>query len=303
MKKKWLSVTIASAVLVLGTGVYTTLASNPGYEAYKEALIETHKLKSGVTNMEMMISDGNKVLEEVSVQTMYNLNEQRGLANVHLKTADQDVELQMQNEGKQIYINNGDMDTLFALKKAGSSEEKNITPEEAKKIFESHHNKELMKVAELVVDTLTKPLHDQFVAGPDNTISVDITDEDIPAAIKAMGTYMVKNGLKHHANIELTTAEYPFLTSNYQQQYPQLIEDITFDQIKVDAQLTEAGALKQQQATFKISGKDQNGQQQTLIFQINFSLENINDTTVPAINLEGKTIETIEMKDVHNFHS
>lgn len=294
MKKKLLSVAIVSTVLLLGVGVYTTLASNSsGYDAYKGALKETHKMKSGVANMEVSISNNGKLLQDVVVQTVHDLEEQRGSANINLKTSDQTVQLEINSEAKRVYIDNAQTDTTYVIKN-------DRDPEEIKKSHERVHNKELMKVAELVVDTLTRPLHDSFVFGPENTISVDITNGDIPTAIHAIGSYMVKKGFGAHADIEMTTDDYPFLTESYQQELPTLTDDIKFEQIKLDVQLTEAGLLKNQQAFFLISGKDQEGQSHSVEIQFNISFEDINQTTVAPLNLDGKKLETIELKKFHH---
>ncbi|WNF37452.1 hypothetical protein RJD24_03040 [Bacillaceae bacterium IKA-2] len=296
MKKKLLTIAVASTVLLFGVGVYTVLATNSsGYEIYKEALKETHKMKSAVANIELNISNNDKLLQDLTVQSIYNLEEQRGSTNINLKTSDQTIQLEINSDEKHIYIDNDQLDTTYILESKRDSD----------KMRERHervHNKELMKVAELVVDTLTRPLHDSFVIGPENTISVDVTNDEIPTAIHAIGSYMVKKASGHHANMEMTMDDYPFLTRSYQQEFPNLTDEITFEQIKVDAQLTEAGLMKNQQAIFRISGKDQEGKSHTLDIQLDFSFENINETTLPPLNLDGKKLETIELKKGHHFH-
>lgn len=293
MKKKLFTIAIVSTVLIFGVGIYSTLANNSGYDAYKEALKETHKIKSAVANMEMSITNNGKLLQDVTVQSMYNLEEERRSSNINLKTPDQTVQLEINSEEKQIYVDNDQTETTYVF-------ESTRDREEIKKSHERFHNKELMKIAELVVDTLTRPLHDSFVTGPENTISVNLTNEEIPTVFHAIGSYMVKKGFGSHSDIEMTTDDYPFLTNSYQQEFPALTDEITFEQIKVVAQLTEAGLLKNQQAFFLIAGKDQEGKSHTLDIQFDISFENINETTVAPLNLDGKKLETIQLKKFHH---
>lgn len=297
MKEKLFGLTILLTVVgILGFGYYTTFASiNSGYDTYKEALKETHKMKSGVTNIEFSIVNNNNLLQDVTVQTVHNLEEKRGLANINLKTSDQDIHLQINKEANKVYFSNNEANTTYTI-------ESNKDPAKQKEKYERYHNKELMKIAELVVDTLTRPLHDSFVLDSDQTISVDITNDEIPAVIQTIGTYMVKNGFKHHSDIELSPNEYPFLTETYIQEFPTITDEIIFEQVEIDAELTKTGLIDNQQTLFRISGKDQDGQSHTLTIQFNIDFENINETTVEPLSLENKSLETFQLNQVHHFH-
>ncbi|MCT8139248.1 hypothetical protein H1D32_16980 [Anaerobacillus sp. CMMVII] len=295
MKKKLLSLTVVLTGLLLGVGFYTVLASSSGYDAYKEAFIETHKMKSGVVSIDMSISNNGELLQELTMQNAYNLEEQRSLTNIALTTLEEKLQLIMNNEKNLTYIENGQDDTTYVI-------ESKRDPAEVKEKHAKYHNKELLKIAELVVDSLTSPLHDSFVMGSDNSISFNITNEEIPTVIHAMGTFMVKKSFEHHANIELNTDDYPFLPSTYQQVLPALTTEISFDEVTLDVQLTEAGMLKRQQAFVKMSGKDHEGQSHTITIQFNVNFENINEISVTPLNLDGKKLETIELKQFHKYH-
>lgn len=293
MKKKLLTLTIVLTVILLGAGIFTTFASNSGYDSYKEALKETHKIKSANADIHFTISDNDKIVQDVTIQSVYNLNEERMKANINLKTAEETSKFEVYSEASNVYIDNGESTFLV---------EKEQDPTEQKEKFERYHNKELLTIAELVFDTVTNPLHDSVVIDNDNNISVQLTNDDLPVVIHKIGSYMVKNGLKHHSNIEMTPADYPFLTDTIKQQFPTLTDEINFNEIKINAKVTDEGFIENQQAYFNISGKDEDGQLHTLKIEFKMNIENINDTTVTPFNLDGKTVETIQLKKVHHFH-
>lgn len=295
MKKKLLSITVLLTVLLLGVGFYTVLASSSGYDAYKEAVKETHKIESGIVNIDFSISNNGELLQELTMQSAYNLAEKRSLTTIDLNTSDDKLELQVNTEDNQVYIKNSSSDTNYVM-------ESNHDSAAVKEKHERFHNKELLTIAELVVDTLTRPLHESFVIGPKNTISVNMKNEDLPTVIHAMGSYMVKKSFGSHANIEMTTNDYPFLTNNLKQVLPAITDEISFDEIKLDVQLTDTGLIKHQQAVFRITGNDEQGQSHILTIKFNFGLENINETNVEPFNIDGKRLETIETKKVHKFH-
>lgn len=295
MKRKLLSITVLLTVLLLGVGFYTVLASSSGYDAYKEAVKETHKIESGIFNIDFSISNNGELLQELTMQSAFNLEEKRTLTTIDLNTPDDKLELQVNTEDNQVYIKNSTSDTTYVM-------ESNRDSADVKEKHERFHNKELLSIAELVVDTLTRPLHESFVIGPENTISVNMTNEDLPTVIHAMGSYMVKKSFGSHANIEMTTNDYPFLTNNLKQVLPTITDEISFDEIKVDVQLTDAGLIKQQQAFFRITGNDEQGQSHNLTIKFNIGLENINETVVEPFNIDGKKLETFVPKKVHKFH-
>lgn len=295
MKKKLLSVTVALTVLLLGAGFYTALASSSGYEAYKEALKETHKMKNGVANIDLKISNNGELLQDLTVQSAFNLEEQRSVANINVNTLGENVQMEIYKEEKHVYIKNAETDTTYVI-------ESDRDPSELKEKHERFHNKELLTIAELVVDTLTSPLHDSFVMGSDNSISINMTNDEMPEVIQAIGAYMVKKSFEHHANIEMTTDDYPFLTNTYKQVLPALTDEINFEEIKVDVQLNKDGTMKNQQAFFRISGKDQDGKLNTIEVQFNIGLENMNETNIAPFSAEGKKLETIQLKKFHKFH-
>lgn len=295
MKKKLLSITVLLTVLLVGVGFYTVLASSSGYDAYKEAVKETHKIESGIVNIDFSISNNGELLQELTMQSAYNLEEKRSLTTIDLNTSDDKLELQLNTEDNHVYIKNSTSDTTFVM-------ESNRDSAAVKEKHELFHNKELLTIAELVVDTLTRPLHESFVIGPENTISVDMKNEDLPTVIHAMGSYMVKKSYGSHANVEMTTNDYPFLTNNLKQVLPAITDEISFDEITVDVQLTESGLIKHQQAFFRITGNDEQGQSHNLTIKFNIGLENINETNIEPFNIDGKKLETFVSKKVHKFH-
>ncbi|WP_075982825.1 hypothetical protein [Bacillus massilinigeriensis] len=300
MKKKVIIATVLSAVLIGGASI-TIYANNDGYHLYKDAAIKTHTIKSTNMSVEAKVIDNGMVLNEVQMDTKYNLQQEKMQSKVEVDMNGVKESFEMAYQDKGILVKNINQDSYYLLKDNESQEEK-------QEKFKAHHNPELMKIMGHVFDTLTVQVHDEFkvskLAGGKKEISVNMTNGDIPVVFREIGQYMVKKSTGIHENVTMKTAEYPFLTQDLTADIPALVSDIQIEKVKTNAQLTSDNIIENQRMYIVISGKDKNGKSHKLELYLTIENSKINSTNLDSVELDDNKIEMLDSskyKEVHHF--
>ncbi|WP_174728556.1 hypothetical protein [Mesobacillus harenae] len=290
MKKKVWTIVAAAGILFTGAGTYSILADSPGYESYKVAVKKTHTLDNATTELQMSITDNGKLLLDTNTIMKFDKKQDSAEGAVKIKTLDQELQLNAIVQDGQPIIQRTGEETYYL------TEEKHpkMNTSDGKKF----HDPAMMKLGELVMNAVTQPIQDDFKVDK-NTIIIEMNNEDIPAIIHSIGQQVIKMGFKAHSEIELSTAEYPFLAENFVSKLPMLERDITIEKVFVQANLTDEGYLKNQDAAFTVRGKDQSGIAHEVEINVSIAVTNVNKTQIDKINLEGKVVERFEMKKVH----
>ncbi|MFE8699702.1 hypothetical protein ACFYKX_03580 [Cytobacillus sp. FJAT-54145] len=277
MKKKLLITTVSlSALLLVGTTV-SIFANHDGYDLYKQAMKNTHKVNNAALSFDASMTSNGQLVQKVEVDSKYNLDQKLAQGELSIETPNQVVDLNVYYQDHHVIIKNDQVENDYVI------EGKQYTEEERKELYEKHHNPELLNLMEKVFDTLTIQTHDEFVVSQDNgkqTITVDLTKEEIPSLIHQGSQYMIKKMLETHDDATMTSSKYPFLESGFTMQTPVLVDDITLEEVKIQADLTEEKLIDNQHVYVKVAGIDKNGKQQVLELEMNMDYANINSTTL-----------------------
>lgn len=279
-KKLLITATALSTLLVVGTSI-PIFASNDGYELYKQAMKNTHKVKSANLSFEAHLKDNGEFVQSVDLDTKYNGNEDLGQAEVAVETAHQKMDFTVYYQDHDVLIQNDEQETNYVI------EGKERTAEEKEELFKKHHDPELLSLMEKVFDVLTLPTHDDFVIGDKNgakTISADLTHEEIPSVIQQASQYIVKKMLQSHENARMSTIDYPFLKEELTVQSPVLTDNIKLEHVKIKAGLTEDGMIEDQSIFVKVSGNDKNGTKHVLEYALKMDYSNINETELKPVD-------------------
>lgn len=284
MKKKLIAITAISAILVGGSALSIS-ANNDGYQLYKTALKNTHTLASTSASIESTVTINEEVKQTIDFEGKYNLEQKAAQGTISLVMNNQAEQLDIALQDKHFYILNKN--------KTYEIERKNETEENT-----AHHDPELMKIGEKIMDTLTVPLHDEFKIHK-NTISLDLTNKDIPAIFREIGQYMVKKGTAAHENATMSTSEYPFLTENLSASLPVLTDNIKIERVQLNAELTEENLIANQTMSMMITGEDKNGEFHEIEMNVKMAFENMNETMLKNIQID-ENAQKIELRKAHH---
>lgn len=282
MKKKLIVVTALTTILLGGTAL-TISANNDGYELYKTALKNTHTLASAETSIESTVQVNGQIYQNVEMDAKYNLEQKAVQSSINLQLQDKTEKLDLILQDGHYYIDNGQQ--TYAI--------------ESSKKEHPHPDKELMKITETIIDTLTTPLHDDFKIDG-NTITVALTKQDIPTVFRQIGEYMVKKGTSAHEHATMSPVEYPFLTEELSASLPVLTDNIQIESVLIKAELTEARFLESQQMTINVSGEDKNGEVQQIQLDFNMEMTNMNETQLEYVTLDPNIIPLPGFKGAHH---
>lgn len=283
MKKKWIAITALSALLVGGSAL-TISANNDGYYLYKTAMKNTHTLASATASIESTVKINGEIMQAIEMDGKYNLNQKTAQGTMKLSMNEQTEQIDVVLQDSQFYIKNHALDQTFAVK--SKTVRKN-----------PHHDPDLMKIGEKIFDTVTVPLHDNFKVD-NNKITVDLTNNDIPALFREIGQYMVKKGTAAHENATMSTSEYPFLSTDISANLPVLTENIKIDSAKLMVELTNDNFIDKQTMYMKVSGEDKDGKRHVIEMNTKMDFDNMNKTTLENVIID-ENVQTIELKNAH----
>ncbi|WP_043930873.1 hypothetical protein [Bacillus sp. EB01] len=290
MNKKAIAIAASLGILFAGAGSYKILAGSAGYDAYKEAMKKIHTIDNATMEIDMTITDNGKLLLSSDSSMKFDKDSDLAAGTVTVNNSSQTLKMNgflengrpvIQSEGGAYYIPEGVEHPSMNLKEG-----------------ETFHDPEMLKLGELIIDAVAQPVQGEFEQ-KGNTIIIDMNKDDFPNIIHTIGKQVIKLGFKAHSDIELTPAEYPFLSESFTSQLPKLEEEISIEKAYVKVKLTDEGLIKSQDAIFKIKGKDALGVQHKIEITMDLAVKSVGSTTVERLDLTGKDIKEFEMKKIH----
>lgn len=294
MKKRWIAAAMVGA-LVIGGSAATILANNDGYEVYKEGLKNTHTLQSAQVTMDGKIIDNGTILQTVEIETSYNLAENllQGVSQIN------DEQINFYFQDNQMLFKNQMKEPFYVIQHPYSEAKK-------EEIFKKHHQPEVMKIAEEILDMITFPLHDKFILSEVNgerKIHVQLTNKDLPNVLNLIGEYMIKKSTKAHAGVTLNAEKYPMLSENITMNIPALADNIQINNIELNATLTKENIMKEQTMLAVISGLDKHGKYHELEFQFNINYSHINNVQLSPFTVDEEKLEVVDTSAIGgSFH-
>lgn len=289
MNKKVIAAVTAFGLLFAGGGTYKILAGSAGYEAYKEAMKKTHTIENATVDAGITIIDNGKSILSSGTSMKMDRENELAAGTMEFGANNQSVSL-------KVFLQDG---KPIIQAENGSYFRSDVShPSMKKKKGETFHDPEMLKLAELVIDAVTQPLHSEFEQ-KGNMITVDLKKDEIPGLLHSIGKQVIKMGFKAHSDIEMTTEEYPFLKENIKFQLPKLEKDITIEKAYLKVKLSNDGIAESQTAIFEINGEEADGTLHKMEIRTDIELKAIGKTKIQKIDLEGKELHEFSLKKVH----
>lgn len=135
---------------------------------------------------------------------------------------------------------------------------------------------------EKIADALVGNLKDSVVVKENSNgtkeISCSLNETQIPSLVNAAASFELKN-------------QFTQSNSSDENIIPKITKDIFIKQVKENIVTEKSGLIKNVIATGIFSGKDKNGKEHNLTFDLAVKITNVNSTAIKKIDLSGKKVE------------
>ncbi|PEL13690.1 hypothetical protein [Bacillus sp. AFS017336] len=290
MKKKNLmilsSLTIGGALL--GGTVFANASQVSGYEAYKEAVIQTKQLTNETVTLHVAVKDNGTQLFNASTNIKQNQKENASSSTKTVTVGTKSVTIDSYNQGGK------------EITKSSSSNQYLVHENEFEK-FKDHHdqlNPQIQKSVGVIIDSLVGNMKDNVTANQDGSkLTIAMDKNQVTPLVNAFASIaLTKAGESHHEmdnNKEYNKDEQFTDVENFKNLIPQLQSDITINSVKSNVDLNQNKIINHQDAVIVINGTDAKGKAHSIEINVNLDLSNINKTTPDNINLSGKKVKVI----------
>lgn len=288
MNKKIVTMVISLAVggsLLFATG-FANASQLSGYDAYKSAVKDTKNLKNETADIKVSVVDNGSNLVNLSSNVKLDLksNSMSSVITVTKGTTSQTSNSYRQ-DGKSISKNSTSDEYLVRTNKA-----KDLN--EVAKV----QNPTVEKSMEVVVDTLVGNMKDN-VTTTDNTdgtknIAINLSDTDVTPLVNALTQMaLIRSTNTENANENISNGKNEL--SGLVNVLPQLQSEIKIQSVSSTGKISKDDIITNQTAKIVVSGKDAQGTQHNLIFNVDLNLSSVNSTTPDKIDLAGKLVKEI----------
>ncbi len=301
MKKKMImlgSAVVVSGALMVGSAFSAMASNTSGYEALKSAMKQSNQFDSVTTDTQVTLSDNGENILQIDSLIRGNLKQNSMNSVITVEHQGQTKEIQVFHQGDQNVIKTDESDTYYV-----------IEGEKAREKGMRHHNRHEHAFngdAEKLLDALVGHYKSHFQleeAGDNQRVTLQLKGKDIPAAVNVLSSILIKSATNHPNIEEGQPHQLPFFNDSFELNLPKLTEDVRLEGIHLQANITKDQLIEGFTLEIQASGQDQAGKVHALALQLDINYADINRTEVNPIELEGKTIETIDpeqMLDEHN---
>jgi len=295
MKRKPLMIGLGLLIAgtLLGTTALAGLAPSNGYEAFKAALISTHNARSVTIQAEASLRDNGNLLMTCSKNMKLNTENRTFSGGMQVTVGDI-------TRTWETFSQNGQ-----SITKAGESDIYQVTPHPERNRMKEQESRSLSGGKEQVMDILFANLQSSFTlenkADGGKIITFKLAGTKVPAPVKALAGTAIK---RHFMMLESTEKNYSVmgdLREPLKNTTPKLVTNIKIDNIAMETAVDKANIITNQTGQLAISGKDAAGESHQITIDLTMSLTNLNETNPETVDLSGKKVETLGVKEKHRF--
>lgn len=276
-KKTAMILSFAVGTLMFATTAMAEVASKSGYDQLKDSLKYTAegcttKLSSYTIDLSFVIKDNGTVLYSESSVNKYDVSKQ-SMENVNTRLENSKETNHYYYADKNCNINKDDNQNIYYITEYTS-------PREVHSFTNPFKEKEAGDI-ERIADAIVGNLKDSVVVTQNTDgskqLSGSLSESQIPALVNAVVSLQSKNAFGNN--------------HNNQNNMPKITKDIFVKEVKGNMLVSKDGLIQNVLGTGVISGKDDNGTEHKLTFELLGKLSNINSTTVKKPDLSGKKTE------------
>lgn len=312
-KKVKLGILVLAAVILFTATAFASTPGNEGYEALKQIMMDQQELKAicnATIDGSFQVQDNGRIIAEAVGKVKGNHEAGEASGNVTVKLMDKEQELSFFRSNGASYLVDETNARYYQLVNTTGEFDRSQRKISRGDFAGSHH---MGKAGEALLDYFVGDLKSQFSLSNNvdgtRSITLDLNGNEIPAPINLLVGAAVenKNGYSDKqyesrmdpAQKEQLIEKLPFLKefTVTEKDMPRLKTDVKLEGIFVKLIVDETNKVKSFEVKIKITGKDANGAAHEIIFLGSASISDLNNTTVDSFNPDGKSIETLDMKE------
>lgn len=287
MNKNLLTGIGVCGVLLMGS-IYTASASTSGYDVLKESFKKTRQAESLTAQVKLTIEDNGKTVYQVDAECKNNQADQLQNKKATITKGDVKTIVHAYQQNEKMYVTREGTDKIIQLN----------GPHKGPGRHHGEPSEEMKQEMENIFDALTSDLHDQVIVqeGANGTkeVTMELTETEIPAAVSAIGTFIVKHANEGHKKHNDSFHQEWF--TDVKPELPALTDSIHLNRITLSAEIGANGFVEEKAVQISFTGKDQQGAQHNLEVSVEADLTDFNQTSVVPFDLTGKQVEEINMK-------
>lgn len=273
----------------LGTAMFATTAmaevvSKSGYDQLKDSLKYTAdscttKLPNYTMDMSFVIKDNGTIISSENSVIKCDVSKQ-AMEDVSTSLKGSTKEERYSYSDKNLRINKSSDQNIYYVTEYTKPQEDNS--------FKNPFKEKRASDVERMADALVGNLKDYVVVNQNSDgskqLSGSLTESQIPALANAVVSYISKDTFGNSHNPDDI-------------KMPKITKDIFVKEVKGNMLVNKDGLVQNVLGTGVISGKDENGKEHTLTFELLGKISNVNSTTVKKPDLSGKKVEKSVAKD------
>ncbi|WPC42424.1 hypothetical protein [Clostridium sp. JS66] len=290
-KRLAIILSFAVGTLMFASTAMAEVASKSGYDQLKDSLKYTgnslsSKLSSYTLDMSFVIKDNNTVVSSTNVLDKCDLSK-----NAKEQTSKYTTTLETNGTKESYYYNDknssishdSDEDFYRVIELKDSKDKKIFTNP-----FEEKQAGDLEKISDALVGNLKDSVVVTQNADGSKKLSGSLTEAQIPALVNAVASFEFKNQFRMYN---------PNETTSTRSKMSKITKDIFVKEVKGTMDVNKDGLMQNILFTGTLSGKDEQGTEHTLTFELLAKVTNINSTTVTKPDLSDKKVEKQVQKD------
>lgn len=281
-KKTAMILSFALGTVMFATTAMAEVVSKNGYDQLKDSLKYTAescttKLSNYTMDVSFVVKDNGNIIFSESSVNKYDVSKQ-AMENVNSRLENSIKSEYYYYADKNFNINKENNESIYYVTEYTS-------PREVHSFTNPFKEKQAGDV-ERIADALVGNLKDSVVVTQNTDgskqLSGSLSESQIPALVNAIVSLQSKNAFGNNSN---------------NNNMPKITKDIFVKEVKGNMLVSKDGLVQSVLGTGVISGKDDNGTEHSLTFELLGKLSNINSTTVNKPDLSGKKVEKNIEKD------
>jgi len=299
MKKKVVMIgaglTLGSALLI--SSAFADMGGAKGYETYKAAVKETARSTSATQHIALSLKDNGSELLHIGATMKESETDGAMSGKVELKSGAVKQSFELYGRDGRTVIKADGSDTYTVIRESDTRRSERKMDREVAERW----SKEGENVIDALVGNLKNYVQETGASGGSRTIDVQLSGSQIPAAVNAIGSIIVKEALSGEHREELRPGEDRLARDTFGidpetiiDAFPELTSEVNIDRVGMQASIGADNRIDSQQMDIAISGKDASGAEHQVVLSIDVDLADLNATTPDTIDLAGKKVRTID---------
>lgn len=295
---------------IIGVGLGITLLSGAamansgntqGYEAVKDALKNSKKIKNVTVDAKINVTDNGKKVITTDALFKKDKEEKNANGTITVNLGNEDIKMNIYKQNDQHYVQFDGSDDLYLKTK----DEECMNGSRHCKFGNKNkkHSAEDIEKFEKVIDILMGDMKEKFVItkkdGNVKEVEFELNENEVPAIVQALAELKCGKNSKIHGNCneleDCTVANCPIKKSGLLKKYAKdlktlkviqeskITQDLKIKKVKLNV-VIENNFITNHSLTLSVTGKDAKGKTHNTTVNVDAKLSNINNTVVKEID-------------------